>query len=171
MKKILLLLIPFVTTAILLTANRSGELSEAEVDRPVREVTTMKADAVKYRPTIFATGKLASKEEIKLSFKTGGIIKNILVSEGQYVRKGQLLAELNLDEIGARTQQAQMQEQQAAINLDNAKLALNIAERDYRNARGLFQDSVATLEQLENAELQLNSARNQLEAAETNLRF
>jgi len=50
-------------------------------------------------------------------------------------------------------------------------LALNIAERDYRNAKGLYQDSVATLEQLENAELQLNNARNQLEAAKTGLAF
>ena len=172
MKKIILLLIPLFAMALILTANRTGDDLKSEIDKKTgRKVSTIQTEPIQYRPTVFGTGKLASKEEVKLSFKTGGIIKNILVSEGQYVRKGQLLAELNLDEINAKTQQAQMGEKQASINLDNARLALNIAERDYRNAKGLYQDSVATLEQLENAELQLNNAKNQLEAAETNLAF
>ncbi|MEM9821582.1 MAG: efflux RND transporter periplasmic adaptor subunit [Bacteroidota bacterium] len=171
MKKIILLLIPLVAMALILTANRMDESNTAVMEKPGRKVSTIQTSEIQYRPVVFATGKLASKEEVKLSFKTGGIIKKILVSEGQYVRKGQLLAELNLDEIDAKTQQAQMGEKQASIGLDNAELALNIAERDYRNALGLYQDSVATLEQLENAELQLNNARNQLEAAKTNLAF
>ena len=171
MKKIIFLLIPLVAMALILAANRNDETADAEKEKVSRKVSTIKTEMIQFRPTVFATGKLSSKEEIKLSFKTGGIIKRILVGEGQYVKKGQLLAELNLDEINAKTQQAQIGEKQADINLDNAQLALNIAERDYRNAMGLYQDSVATLEQLENAELQLNNARNQLEAAKTGLAF
>ncbi|MCB0680866.1 MAG: hypothetical protein KDC32_08025, partial [Saprospiraceae bacterium] len=52
-----------------------------------------------------------------------------------------------------------------------ARLALERAERDYRNVQGLFADSVATLEQMEDAELQLRNARNQLEAAQTGLAY
>ncbi len=171
MKKIFFLLIPLFAMAMILSAKKSNGDLDKTVAKTVRKVKTIKTELTTYRPTIFGTGKLTSKEEVKLSFKTGGIIKNVLVSESQYVKKGQLLAELNLEEINAKTQQAQTGQQQATINVDNAKLALHIAERDLRNAKGLYQDSVATLEQLEDAELQVNSARNQLEAAETNLTF
>lgn len=136
-----------------------------------RKVETFKAAAVDFEEIIFATGKLASKEESRLSFKTGGIIKKIYVNEGQQVKKGQLLAELDLSEIEAQTQQAGLGREQAAINIDNAKLAVKLAERDYRNVKALYADSVATLEQLENAEVQLENTRNQLDAAEKGLAF
>ena len=130
-----------------------------------------RATSVTYRPTVFATGALASAEAARLSFKTGGIIARIHVREGQEVRQGQLLAELALDEIGAQVRQADLGEDQARIQLENARLALQLAERDYRNVKALFQDSVATLEQYENVQVQLDNARNQLEAAEKGLAY
>lgn len=133
---------------------------------PVKKVEVVPVETINYEATVSATGRLALKEEAKLSFKTGGIIAQIKVDEGQRVKKGQLLAVLDLQEIQARTQQAQLGKQQAGINIENAKLALRLAERDYENAKGLYQDSVATLEQLENAEVQLDNARNQLSAAQ-----
>ncbi len=131
-----------------------------------KEVRTVEAKLINHQEVIFASGRLSSEEESKLSFKTGGIIKRIYVREGQSVRKGQLLAELNLDEISAQTQQANIGKQQAEINIENAKLALRLAQRDYDNTLGLYQDSVATLEQLQNAEVQLESSKNQLVAAQ-----
>ncbi|MCB0581777.1 MAG: biotin/lipoyl-binding protein, partial [Phaeodactylibacter sp.] len=132
---------------------------------PARTVETADVEVVQHREVIFASGKLSLEQEARLSFKTGGIIKRIFVDEGQSVRQGQVLAELALEEISAQTQQARLGQQQAEINVENAKLALRLAERDYQNASGLYQDSVATLEQLQNAEVQLDNARNQLEAA------
>ena len=146
-------------------ADLSGQASE------LPHVETVAAELIEYAPEVFGTGRLASREESKLSFKTGGIVSRIHVREGQQVRRGQLLAELDLDEIEAQTQQASLGVQQAGITLSNARLALERAERDYRNVQGLFADSVATLEQMEDAELQLRNARNQLEAAQTGLAF
>ena len=50
---------------------------------------------------ILTSGKITAKKEIKLSFKTGGILEGIFIEEGQSVKKGQLLAQLNLREINA----------------------------------------------------------------------
>lgn len=147
------------------------ESETAQGKIPAKTIHTVKAEPVKYRHTVFATGRLSSSEEAKLSFKTGGIVKKIYVREGEQVRKGQLLAELELDEIRAQTQQARIGQEQAAITIENAKLALRLAERDYQNAKGLYQDSVATLEQLQNAEVQLDNARNQLASAEKGLTY
>lgn len=155
---------PSLLLLLLASCQPAAEPTESKEEKR-KEVQTALAEAYEHQETIFATGRLSSEEESKLSFKTGGIVKKIYVREGQNVRKGQLLAELNLDEISAQTQQANISRQQAEINIDNARLALRLAQRDYDNALGLYQDSVATLEQLQNAEVQLENAKNQLEAA------
>lgn len=173
MKKIIritLFVIAVATTAVLIAHSAGQEADNAEDLTPTK-VETIVATPSQYRQVIFGSGKLSAKEESKLSFKTGGIIKRIYVSEGQSVRKGQVLAELALDEIQAQTQQANLGRQQAEISIENAKLALKLAERDYQNAQGLYRDSVATLEQLQNAEVQLENARNQLQAAQKGLAF
>ena len=70
---------------------------------------------------------LIQRHYLKTSFKTGGIIKKVYVSEGQRVRKGQLLAELDLQEIRAQTQQAEIGKEQAGIQVESARLALHHA--------------------------------------------
>ena len=175
MKKIVIIIITILLGIAILYAFSKKEEPTKATDEPVeliiKKVETSIAETINYQETIFATGKLASKEEVKLSFKTGGIIKSIKVSEGQYVRRGQLLAELNLNEIDAQVQQAELGVQKSNITIANAKLALKIAERDFRNTKGLYVDKVATLEQLENAQLQLSNAKNQLQAAQTGLDY
>lgn len=162
---------------LLLSAIIFLECGQAESKTPAddkfisnaKKVETVSAKALEYREEVFATGKLASSEEMKLSFKTGGIIKKIYVAEGQQVRKGQLLAELDLEEISARTQQADLGVTASEINIKNAELAVQRAEREFKNVQGLYTDSVATYEQLHDTELQLENAKNQLEAAKTGL--
>lgn len=172
MRTFIRIAIPVILLFGLIYACSSSEAAPAnQGKKPVKTVETITVEDAKYRETIFATGKLSSREEAKLSFKTGGIIKRIHVREGQSVRKGQLLAELDLQEIQAQAQQANLGEEQAKITIENAKLALQLAERDYKNTLGLYQDSVATLEQLENVEVQLDNAKNQLSAAQKGLAF
>lgn len=152
-------------------ANSCGEATSA-VDhspQPPREVRTAAAEVIDFRETITGAGRLADREEIRLSFKTGGIVHRILVNEGDPIRQGQKLATLELDEIQAEYRKAELGEEKAKIDVENARLALRLAERDYRNAKGLYQDSVTTLEQLENAEVQLENARNQLDAVQKGL--
>lgn len=103
------------------------------------------------------SGKLSKKSEIKLSFKTGGIISSIDVKEGEIIKEGQVMARLNLMEIKAKTNQA--------------RLALKKAERDYKRVQNLYQDSVATLEQYQNMQTALEVARNQLDIAQFNLEY
>lgn len=162
-------------TAALLASFLSCGGNEASVPvshhRPAKQVTTAKVEPIDYAEVVFATGKLSSKEQIKLSFKTGGIIRRIYVQEGQNVQAGALLAELDLDEIRAQAQQAELGIDQAILTVSNAEIALERAERDFKNVQGLFQDSVATLEQMEDVELALRNAKNQLAAAKKGQTF
>lgn len=86
---------------------------------------------------VHASGMLTSSAEQRLSFKVGGVIHRIYVDEGAVVKPGQLLAELDKTEIDAQVSQAQH--------------ALAKAERDLARVQGLYKDSSATLELVQNA--------------------
>jgi RND family efflux transporter MFP subunit len=102
-------------------------------------------------------GRISSKEEIKLSFKINGIIRNIYVDEGESVKKGQLLAQLDLSEIESQVEQA--------------RSSLEKLQRDLKRAEDLHKDKAVTLEQLQNIQTAHQLAQSQLEVAEFNLRY
>jgi len=104
---------------------------------------------------VYSSGILVSSEEMKLSFKTGGIVAKIGVKEGDRVKKGDILAELNLSEINAQ------------VNL--ASNGYDKALRDFTRVKNLFTDTVVTLEQMQNASTALNVAKSNLEIAQFNL--
>jgi RND family efflux transporter MFP subunit len=103
---------------------------------------------------INSSGVLSSKSEIKLAFKTGGLIKNIYVQEGQYVKAGQLLAELDLSEINAGVNQAQ--------------IGLAKAQRDYDRAKKMYAEEAATKTNVQDAESGLKIAQQSVSAASFN---
>jgi RND family efflux transporter MFP subunit len=124
------------------------------VQEEVVKVRTIVAAIQQVSIPVHSTGYLTSDQEIKLSFKTGGIIANINVREGDKVKKGKLLASLNLSEINAQ-----------------AKMAVNgydKALRDFNRAQNLYRDSVATLEQYQNASTALSVAKSNLDIAKYN---
>ena len=107
--------------------------------------------------SISAIAAVINGAEAKPSFKTGGVISNTLVSEGQNVKKGQLLARLNLSEIDAQ--------------LAQATEAANKAERDLLRAKRLLADSVATLEQVQNATTALEVAKKTVDILHFNKQY
>ncbi len=104
---------------------------------------------------VYASGQLYPKAMVKLSFKTGGILGDIKVEEGATVRKGQLLATLDLSEIDARFKQAK-----------NAWLK---AERDLKRVENLYKDKAATLEQRQDIQTAFDIAQSNLKIAQFNL--
>ena len=100
------------------------------------------------------SGIVSASNEARPAFKTGGIIARILVEEGAFVRQGQLLATLNLTEINAQVQQANE--------------AVGKSKRDLTRAKNLYADSVATLEQVQDATTGLSVAEQNLQIARYN---
>lgn len=56
---------------------------------------------------VVASGVVRPVSEQSLSFKVSGIVKTVAVKQGQRVKKGQLLAELELEEMDAQVAKAQ----------------------------------------------------------------
>ena len=103
---------------------------------------------------IMSSGVVAAQEEVKLSFKIGGVISAVYVQEGQQVKKGQLLARLDPAEINAQVAQAE--------------IALEKSERDLKRVAQLYADTVATLEQVQDLTTAKNVAEQNLKIATFN---
>jgi RND family efflux transporter MFP subunit len=144
------LLILFAVVELISCSARTEPIRKTESAAiPVKVIPVKEYNALE---TIPVSGQFTTDDEVMMSFKTTGIINKIFVKEGDAIKKGQLLATLNLTEIDASTQQAQ--------------LAYEKASRDLQRLTNLFNDSVATLEQVQNAKTtkdlvtqQLNTAR------------
>jgi RND family efflux transporter MFP subunit len=153
MKKISIIGIALIAWLSNACSKSSGE-ENAAVKSEVIPVQVIPLQKKSMQPTLKVAGQFSTDDETNLAFKTGGVIARIFVKEGDAVRKGQLLATLNLTEINAQVTQAQ--------------LALEKATRDFNRVANLYKDSVATLEQFQNAKTGLEVARQQLQAAQFN---
>ena len=120
---------------------------------PVR-VATVRHAAARGSNLVSATGTLGGKEEVALAFKIGGVIERIAVDEGNAVRAGQVLAQLRPTEIAAQLSTAEQARQKAA--------------RDLARISSLYADSVATLEQLQDARTAADVAANGVRIAQFN---
>ena len=121
---------------------------------PVKTIPLKQYNAM---ATVTVSGQFTTADEVMLSFKTTGIINKIYVKEGDAIQKGQLLATLNLTEIDASLQQA--------------RLAYEKANRDHQRLINLYNDSVATLEQVQNAKTAMDLAAQQLNSVQFNRRY
>ncbi len=117
-------------------------------------VRTVKVERESISLSVQSSGVVASETEAKPAFKTGGIISAMLVEEGDAVKKGQLLATLDLTEINAQVQQATE--------------AVNKSVRDLERIQNLYADSVATLENLQDATTGMRVAEENLRMAKFN---
>ena len=147
----------FVTALIILilTGCTQVEQKKSSGDEIVN-VNVQPVTYLEYQLPIRLSGMLATGKEMKLGFKTGGLIQEIPVTEGGSVKKDQVLAQLDLSEISAQYNQAE-------IGIDKAR-------RDLRRAENLFRDSVTTLEQYQNAKSVYELAKSQKQIAEFNLK-
>ncbi len=138
---------------ILSMAACKNEAPATREEDPIK-VRTITTEEKSFSIPVKATGTLASETQSNLSFMTGGIIKDVRVDEGQEVKKGELLAELDMTEINSRLQQS--------------RLGLEKANRDYSRVENLYQDSVVTLEQYQDARTALKLAETNYEIASFN---
>jgi RND family efflux transporter MFP subunit len=107
--------------------------------------------------TIQSMGVIVSKTEGKPAFKTGGVVDRTYFKEGDLVHQGQLLATLLKTEIDAQVNQAME--------------AVEKAQRDLHRVTNLHADSVATLEQVQNATTALQVAQQSQTIARFNQQY
>jgi HlyD family secretion protein len=130
--------------------------------------------------TVSSTGVIEPSEEVKLSFRGTGKVKEILVDIGDAVKKGQILAHLEDDELQLQLKQAETNRKLAEANLAKAKTPadetdiaaaraqLESARAQAAAARAAYQDMLRgpTAAQRKVAEAQLKRAEANLQHAQ-----
>ena len=147
-------IVPFVLQSCIDGKSATNVIPKASEPIPVKVVELQKTSS---NSVITASGQVTTEDETLLAFKTSGVVDKVFVKEGDHVRKGQLLASLDLTEINALVAQS-------GHNVEKM-------QRDFQRVSNLYKDSVATLEQLQNVETALSVAKEQFQAATFNRSF
>jgi len=150
--------IPALLLSFILASCGSKEKPTNEI--PKAEIIPVKLEAIRAMNSneeIHVSGQFTTDDETYLSFLSGGIIQKLFVKEGDKVRKGQLLATLDLTLVKATVSQA--------------KLGLEKSKRDLERAKNLQKEGFATLEQMQNAQTAFDVAQEQLQSALFNLKY
>jgi HlyD family secretion protein len=114
--------------------------------------------------SVVATGKIEPITKVEIKSKASGIVKKLYVDYGDKIKKGQMLAELDRDEIQARVDQARAQLEASSASLSGTRADLERAKVDaegpdvpmlkraYNRAQGMAKEGVVSASALDDAE-------------------
>jgi HlyD family secretion protein len=138
---------------------------------PSSELITKTVERKTIPMTINANGAIEAERSINLSPKSAGVIKSLLVKEGERVRQGQVLAVM--DDSNLQGQLTQMRGQLAQQEANLQRLLAGSRPEDIAKANAQLAEARANLQQLRSGnrpqEIAQVSAR--LQQAQATLRF
>lgn len=149
-----LLLLSLVVGLITSTGLMASEPKAAPIQATPVEVVS--AHYAEYAKAIRISGLLENKSEQSLGFKVSGLVSRVYVDEGQFVKKGQLLASLDLEEIDAE--------------VAKAKSVLANAQRNLERFQSLQGQNALSMDQLQSAQTRMDVAQSDLTVATFNRR-
>jgi HlyD family secretion protein len=131
--------------------------------------------------SVVATGKVEPITKVEIKSKASGIVKKLYIDAGDRVKKGQLLAELDKEEIEAHVAQAkaQMEASQASAkateaDLERAKVDAEgvdvpMLKRAYDRSQGMAKEGVVSASALDDAQKNYELALNKQNVAKAQL--
>src|SRR5262245_11762855 len=131
--------------------------------------------------SVVATGKIQPVTNVEVKSKASGIVQSLLVDYGDTVKKGQVLAELDKEQILAQVnqQRASLEAAEAAAraaeaDLERAKVDAEgpdvpLLKRAYERAREMAKDGVVSPSALEDAQKNYELAVNKQQLGKANI--
>jgi HlyD family secretion protein len=155
--KIIIALAAIVVISVMVFVNLRKSRGE------VIEITTTEVKRGDISRTVSGSGKVQPVTDVKIAARISGEIKKIHVREGDTVKQGQLLVELDRASYSAYVEQIQSQ-------LNSAKASVKKADADYSRIKGLFDKNLASQSELDAAEATRQSALSGLDQARAALK-
>ncbi|MGO9201700.1 MAG: efflux RND transporter periplasmic adaptor subunit [Limisphaerales bacterium] len=128
--------------------------------------------------SVVARGKIEPLSKVEVKSKANGIIKALWVDVGDAVKAGQVLGELDKEDLQAQVREAKATldgeeaNSQAAVaalaraRIESANPELEFARRDYERAQELFKEKIASQQQLDDASRAYEVSRNRQQLLE-----
>lgn len=168
--------------ALLLALAGCGAGKRTErVEEPVT-VRIRKPLVVERAAVVRVSGSVEARESAEVAFQVAGRVARVLVEEGQFVRKGQLLAELDAadylnaeriaagDAAAARAQLAKAEAGARRQELEQARAAFEQADDEYRRMKLLADRKSLAPNDFKKIETAWRVARQRLDEAEEGAR-
>jgi HlyD family secretion protein len=150
---LILLAVMFIGTLVFLYKKSQPKPEIFEVKNP--EITNIIKKTV-------ATGSVEPRKEIEIKPQVSGIIDELYVEAGTMVKKGDVLARVNIIPDMVNLNMAESRVNRSKLSFEDAKI-------NFDRQTSLFEKDVISKEEYQKAQLAYNSAREEVESAENNL--
>ncbi len=145
-----------------------------------RQLPQVEVEAIARRnleALVSASGKVQPKKLVNISADTVGRVTKLSVEEGDVVKKGQFLLQIDPEilesavELSAAGLEAGREAVQSArVAVETARANLNLAEQNLQRLTRLHRDELISREVLDRAEAETKVRRSELEARKTEVR-
>lgn len=151
-------------TAILVVLLVGGLVAAKSGGTKIEPSKISKVEKGDLAKSVVATGKIEPITKVEIKSKASGIVKKLMVEAGDHVKAGQVLAELDREEIEANVRASEAQLQSAEANMTAAQADLKRAEVDaegvdvpmlkraYERAQLMARDGVVSQANLDDAQ-------------------
>jgi RND family efflux transporter MFP subunit len=155
---------------------RTSASSDSASQLPVASVVLPQRSTLSNRLEV--AGELLPYQEVELHAKVSGYIRKINVDIGDRVRKGQVLAELDIPELAAQVEEAQSGVLRSQEDIKRAGSAVARAEADHRAVHEAYsrlkqasdaQAGLIAQQELDDAQAKDSSSEAQIEVAKADL--
>jgi HlyD family secretion protein len=165
-------LLALIVTGVVIASTSATKIDQSKLAK------VEKGDLAK---SVVATGKIEPITKVEVKSKASGIVKKLYVEYGDKVRKGQVLAELDKEEIQARVDQAraQLEASEASLNGTRADLVrarvdaegpdVPLLKRAYERAEGMAKEGVVSASALDDAQKNYEMSLNKQNVAKAQL--
>lgn len=159
---------PILIALAVLLALASGYYIYSKRSQPL-EVETYTIKKGNLRKIISGSGEVQSEKQIELTFPTAGKVATTSAKVNGHVKKGEIVAKLDKNDLYYNLQQAEANRDSALAAYESAKSALTITYDDWKE--DLDSPSEYVKSQLDRAQKSVDQAKAQLEAAETQVQL
>jgi HlyD family secretion protein len=129
-------------------------------------VTFAKVERTDLTSKVSANGKIDAKRKVDLSASVMGQIVNLAVREGDVVKKGEFLLQIDRKQLSASAQGAEASVRVLFSDRDSARASLAEAELIYERTRKNFEQKIVPQQDLDRARTALQSAKASVSAIE-----
>src|SRR5688572_7350273 len=148
---------------------------------------TVTAEAIRARDLealVSASGRIQPKKQVNISANRMGRVTRLAVEEGQRVKEGQFLLEIDPRQLEGQLQRsvagvaaaesglqgARLSVQQAEINLEQAQTSLELSRQDLKRQQDLWKGELTTRESLERAQNEVTLRETDVKARQQDIK-
>ncbi|RUM49256.1 MAG: efflux RND transporter periplasmic adaptor subunit [Hydrogenothermus sp.] len=176
----LFFILPMIMVILWIGGIFSDRIPPGYAEEQPKIITGVKIDVIKptkIKETYKLEGYTTSKETAKVATKLMGKVLDVKVNEGDFVKKGQLLAVIDISDIKAKEKEAlagleelSKAREEALAGREAVLAQISFLEKTYNRMKTLYEENALPRQKLDEIEMKLNTAKAKLKQVEAKLK-